>query len=64
MIKTETLGIKGIAYEHTYSDEGYMIEREGVQYSDAIDPIGSGRIYTETDIKTESEVDFDDEIMV
>ena len=26
-----------------------MIERDGVRYSEAIDPLDSGRVYTETD---------------
>ena len=31
-----------------------MIERDGVQYSEAIDPIGfEDRVYTETNIKIE-----------
>ena len=28
-----------------------MIERDGVRYSEAIDPLDSGRVYTETDEK-------------
>ncbi len=55
MIKTETITIKSRKYSKTYSDEGYMIEREGVQYSEAIDPIGSDREYTETKVKIEEE---------
>ena len=27
----------------------YIIERDGVRYSEAIDPLDSGRLYTETD---------------
>ena len=57
MIKTEVITIKGKEYSRTYSNEGYMIEREGVQYSEAIDPIGSGRVYTETETKIEEEND-------
>ena len=41
--------INGIVYSYTYSDSGYMIERGGVRYSEAVDPIDSGRLYTETD---------------
>ena len=33
----------------TYSDEGYYIERDGIRYEEAVDPEGTGRIYTETD---------------
>lgn len=33
----------------TYSDAGMKIERDGVRYDEAIDPVDSGRTYTETD---------------
>ena len=49
MIKTETITIRGRQMARTYSDAGMMIERDGVRYSEAVDPIGSGRTYTETD---------------
>ena len=41
--------INGVAYDYTYSDAGMMIQRDGVRYSDAVDPLDSGRVYTETD---------------
>ena len=63
MVKTEIVEINGTQYMHTYSDAGYMIERDGVQYGDAIDPIDSGREYTESTIKIESEGMNNDEIM-
>lgn len=53
MIKTEIVTIRGKEYSRTYSDSGYMIERDGVQYSEAIDPANSDRVYTETSIKIE-----------
>ena len=49
MIKTESLTINGRAFIKTYSDGGYMVEREGVRYAEAIDPAEFGRAYTETD---------------
>ena len=49
MIKTENLTINGKAFVRTYSDSGYMVEREGVRYSEAIDPAEFGRVYMETD---------------
>ena len=49
MIKTESLTINGRAFIKTYSDGGYMVEREGVRYAEAIDPAEFGRKYTETD---------------
>lgn len=53
MIRTENLTIGGRAFVKTYSDEGYMVERDGVRYSEAIDPAEFGRVYTETDEKIE-----------
>lgn len=49
MIVTENMTINGKTFVKTYSDSGYMVERDGVRYSEAIDPIDSGRTYTETD---------------
>ena len=49
MIIQTTKEINGVLYDCTYSDSGYMIERDGVRYSEAIDPLNSGRLYTETD---------------
>lgn len=40
----------GVVLNRTYSDAGMMIERDGVQYAEAIDPADSGRTYTETDV--------------
>lgn len=49
MIIQKTKEINGVVYDYAYSDSGYMIERDGVCYSEAFDPIDSGRLYTETD---------------
>lgn len=49
MIQTEILSGNLV---RTYSDAGYMIhggQPEG-DYAEAIDPVNSGRTYTETDI--------------
>ena len=40
----------GVILNRTYSDAGMMIEREGVRYSEAIDPAELNRQYAETDI--------------
>lgn len=45
----------GVVLNRTYSDKGMMIEREGVRYSEAIDPAKLGRTYTETDEAIETE---------
>ena len=55
MIKIETVTINGKEFQRTYSDEGYTIERDGVIYSEAIDPVDSGRVYIETTEKIEVE---------
>ena len=55
MIVTEQLTINDRQFTKTYSDSGFMIERDGVQYSEAIDPTELGRTYTETDIPIEGE---------
>ena len=47
MIYTETVTINGYKFTRTYSDT-YTIQRDGVEYTEAVDPVDSGRIYTET----------------
>jgi hypothetical protein len=49
MIKTENLTLGGRYFTKTYSDTGMMIERDGVRYSEALDPTEFGRQYIETD---------------
>ena len=39
----------GVVLNRSYSDKGMMIEREGIRYSEAIDPAEFNRQYTETD---------------
>lgn len=57
MIKTDTIEINGTEFMRTYSDSGVRVERDGVTYDEAIDPIGSGRVYTETDIPINTDED-------
>lgn len=49
MIVKEVVIIKGAQYNHTYSDSGKMIERSGIKYSDAIDPLDSNFEYSEAE---------------
>lgn len=56
MILTESLTINNKQFTKTYSSSGFMVERDGVQYSEAIDPSEFGRTYTETDIPVEAEL--------
>ena len=57
MIVTEEQTINGKAFVKTYSNIGMMVERDGVRYSEAIDPAEFNRIYTETDEPIEGETD-------
>ena len=57
MIIQTTKKINGVMCAYSYSDSGYMIERDGVSYSEAVDPLDSGRVYTETDEPIEIETD-------
>ena len=55
MIIQTTKEIDGVMYDYAYSNSGYMIERDGVRYSEAVDPIDSGRVYTESNEFIEAE---------
>ena len=55
MIVKDNIEIGGKAFVKQYSDNGFYIERDGVQYSEAIDSSEFGRTYTETDIPVEAE---------
>ena len=50
----------GVRLVRTYSDSGYAIERDGIEYGEAIDPEELGRVYTETDklIEEENETEY------
>ena len=54
MVIKEVITINETEFNHTYSDFGFYIECDGVQYSDAIDPIDIEREYVETDEKIEN----------
>ena len=57
MIKTENMTINGKSFVKTFSDSGYMVERDGIRYSEAIDPAEFDRQYTETDEPIEGETE-------
>lgn len=44
----------GVILNRTYSDLNMMIERDGVRYSEAVDPAKLNRVYTETDEPVET----------
>lgn len=62
MIVREIRELNGRTFDYTYSDIGMMIERNGAIYSEAYDPEGSGRVYTETDIPIETPEETEPEI--
>lgn len=49
MIITETITINNKEFVRSYSSLGYMIERDGIKFSDAVDIPSLGYTYTETD---------------
>ena len=52
MIKTENITINGKGYVRTYSDSNMQISRDdtGAMFYEAVDPVDTGRTYTETDV--------------
>lgn len=49
MLITELIEINDTTYIRNYSDKRLFIERDGIKYAEAIDPVGTDRIYTETE---------------
>ena len=47
MIYTEIVTIRGKEFRRTYSDTN-MVMRDGVEYTEAVDPIDTDRVYTES----------------
>lgn len=54
MIIQTTKEINGVMYVYTYSDSGFMIERDGVEYSEAVDVTDAPYTYTETETPIET----------
>lgn len=50
MVQYDKIIINGRERIRAWSDLGMKIERDGQLYDDAVDPVGSGRTYTETDV--------------
>lgn len=57
MLITEIVTIDGRQFVYNHSDEDYFIERDGVMYSEAYDPIEfqNKRIYSETLVKIQKD---------
>ena len=53
MIKTELTMVGERQLRKTWSDAGYIIERDRAMYGEAVGPVEFDRVYTETDIPIE-----------
>lgn len=66
MIQTELIVVDDRQLRRTWSDAGYMIGRDGVLYSEAVDPAEFDFVYTETDTPvvsgSEDEIDPDEAV--
>ena len=56
MIRQENLQIDGQEYTRTYSDDNRYVVRDGVSYSEAIDPAYLNRTYTEGETMPDEEI--------
>lgn len=62
MLITEIVTIKDEKFVKNYSDAGMYVERDGVLYEEAIDPLEykDSRIYTETNKPIEQSTDVEE----
>lgn len=56
MIRQESLTIGGQEFTKTYSDDNRYVVRDGISYSEAIDPTYLGRTYTEGEEMPDEEI--------
>lgn len=56
MIRQENLQINGQEFIRTYSDNNKYVVRDGVSYSEAVDPAEFNRVYTEGDVMPDEEI--------
>lgn len=64
MIRQETITKDGIQLLKTFSDSNRYVVRDGISYSEAIDPIDSGRTYTEGDEMPDEEISEEEAIKI
>lgn len=60
MIRQENLQINGKEFIRTYSDDNRYVVREGISYSEAVDPAEFSRVYTEGDVMPDEETTDED----
>ena len=56
MIKTQSLTIGGQEFTRTYSDDNKYVVRDGISYSEAVDPAYLNRTYTEGEEMPDEEI--------
>ena len=56
MIKTQSLTIGGQEFTRTYSDDNKYVVRDGISYSEAVDPAYLNRTYTEGETMPDEEI--------
>ena len=64
MIKQENLQINGQEFIRTYSDDNRYVVRDGVSYSEAVDPAEFNRLYTEGDVILDEETTDEDYVEI
>lgn len=64
MIITETITIDGVQYEHVYSDANRQVCRDGQAWDDVMNPLNSGRVYTEGEEIPEEEATAEEVLQV
>lgn len=57
MIQTEQITINNKLFIRTWSDSDRYVVRDGVEYSEAIDPVEFNRVYTEGNRIVDSELE-------
>ena len=64
MIRQENLQINGQEFIRTYSDDNKYVVRDGISYSEAVDPAEFSRVYTEGDVMPDEETTEEDYVEI
>lgn len=56
MIIVENIVINNKEFTYTYSNANCYVVRDGIEYSEAYDPVEFGRTYTEGNLMSEEEI--------
>lgn len=64
MIRQENIQINGQEFIRTYSDDNRYVVRDGISYSEAVDPAEFSRVYTEGDVMPKEETTDEDYVEI